>query len=251
MNNDSKRISLKISMGSVTSNPLSDKDIFYKENKRLYKIIIIFIIVDLFLNELIIFNECNYFSAFFDDDKKPSLGLLILYSIISIIFFDSLLIMLYLKKTILSIIARFTYLSIGIFYYIFIILQQLINFSHKDFYMNPFDIIFFIISALTIIPRILGFLYMKIYERTITKIDVANRAEEHENFIEKVVGNFDRSTMKNEKEKELEKELNQNVGAEDEEIIFTMENNKIITCKNDNKTKPPEGNEKEESADLN
>lgn len=58
MNNDSSHSSiLKLSMGSVTSNPMSDKDLFLKENKKFYKIITVFMIIDFILNELIILND--------------------------------------------------------------------------------------------------------------------------------------------------------------------------------------------------
>ena len=57
MNEETPSTSLKISMGSVTSNPMSDKALFNEENKKFYKIIILVIIIDFFLNELIILHD--------------------------------------------------------------------------------------------------------------------------------------------------------------------------------------------------
>ena len=232
MKNETNSTSLKISMASVTSNPLSDKALFGRENKRLYKIILILFVVDFVLNEFIYFNDCGIISAFFDNKKDPSVGLFILYTILSIFIFSTLLLFLYLKKLILSKITRFFYLIVGILYYIYQIIIKLLFFAKDHFSLDAFDVIFFIAVALTIIPRIVGFLYIKVFERTIKKIYGAKIAEEHAMFIEKVVDKFDRSTT-NIRENEMEKEFAKAVG-EDEEIILSMNNDKVIA---DKKTK--------------
>lgn len=242
---ESKDSSLKISMASITSNPIADRDIFGKENKELYKIICIFIIADFILNELIIINDCNFLSKFSNKEEKPSIGLFFCFTIISIFIFGGLLLLLYLKKLILSKIARFFYFTVGILYYMFQVTVKLLFFAKNGFSLKPFDIIIFIIISLTIIPRIIGFLYIKVYERTIVKLDKAKVTEEQEKFLEKVVNKFDRSASYNSKEKEMEKELDRTVG-EDEEIILTMNNNKVITDKkkNDNNNKENQNKKK-------
>ena len=63
MNNESQSSTLKISMSSVTSNPMPDREIFKRENKNLYKIILSLILIDFILNELIIINDCNLISS--------------------------------------------------------------------------------------------------------------------------------------------------------------------------------------------
>ena len=214
--------SLKLSMGSNISNPIADKDLFGKENKRLYKIIILFITLDFILNELIIINDSEIISP---NDLKKSLLFFLFYTLISIIIFFSILLFIYLNKLLLNKIIRFSYLIIGILYYIYQVIMSIINFANIDFNLTTFNIIVFIIISLTIIPRIVGFLYIKIYEINIIKIDNAKVAEEHEMFIEKVVNKLDRSTTSNIKENELEKELNK---SDEEEIIFTMNKDKVV-----------------------
>ena len=143
-------------------------------------------------------------------------------------------------------------------YYVYQIIIKFIYFGETGFDLDPFNIIFFIIVSLTIIPRIMGFLYIRILERSIVKLDKAKIDEEHVNFIEKVANNLDRSTVNKSKEVEYEKELDQTV-EEDEEVIFKMnKDNKVIgNNMNDNlitrkKSKKKEENEeeKEEVADL-
>ena len=239
MNNESQSSTLKISMSSVTSNPMPDREIFKQENKNLYKIILSLIIIDFILNELIIINDCNLISS----KKDSKLLLFFLFSLLSIIIFGGLLLFLYSKKLILSKIARFFYLSVGIVYYAFQVTLKILIFAKNDFKLKPFDIILFIIISLTLIPRIVGFLYIRVYERTIKKIDGAKIAEEHEMFIEKVVGNLDRSTNNNLKEQEFEKELDK--PEEEEETIFKMNKDKIIADKNENNNNNSDNNKKQ------
>ena len=272
MNEETPSTSLKISMGSVTSNPMSDKALFNEENKKFYKIIILVIIIDFFLNELIILHD-YILRSFLEEDneedkekdkdndnqkKEPELLLFFLFTILSIIIYGLILYVLYLKKLILSKITRFCYLIIGILYYVYQIIIKFIYFGETGFELGPFNIVFFIIVSLTIIPRIMGFLYIRVFERSIVKLDKAKIDEEHVNFIEKVANNLDRSTVNKSKEVEYEKELDQTV-EEDEEVIFKMNNeNKVVGNKlNDNlikrkKSKKKEENEeeKEEVADL-
>lgn len=236
--------SFKISMSSVVSNPMSDKDLFGKENFRLYKIISTLIIIDFLFNELIIINDCHFLSSLKDkdDEEDPLIPLFIVFTIIAIIVYGLLLLLLYLKKLLLSKITRFFYLIGGIMYFIYQITFKIINLAKDDFSLNTFEIILFVIISLTIIPKIVGFLYIKVFERTIIKIEGARIAEEHEMFIEKVVNKLDRSTTSNLKENELEKELDQ-TPEDDEEIILQMNNNKQIVYKkedfkeNENKMK--------------
>ena len=80
--------------------------------------------------------------------------------------------------------------------------------------MEVYDYILFIVLALSIIPKITGFLYIRIFERSIIKMEAAKLAEEHEMFIEKVADKLDRSTVGNRiLEKEIEKEdINKRIG---------------------------------------
>ena len=273
MNEETPSTSLKISMGSVTSNPMSDKALFYEENKRFYTKIIIIIIIDFFLNELIILHD-YILKSFLEGDneedkdkekgndnqeKEPELLLFFLFTILSIIIFGLILYVLFLKKLILSKITRFCYLIIGILYYAYQVIIKFIYFGETGFELDPFNIVFFIIVSLTVIPRIMGFLYIRVFERSIVKLDKAKIDEEHVNFIEKVANNLDRSTVNKNKEIEYEKELDQTVEEEEEEVIFKMNNeNKVVGNNlNDNlikrrksKKEEEKEEEKEEVADL-
>ena len=240
-NDQAPSASFKISMSSVIE---SDRVLFKKESVKFYKIVLFLVIGDFLLTEFIFIHD--YFI------KKPPIGKtnFIAYSLTTVIFFILLLIFLYLEKSILSKIARFSYLIIGLSFFIYEVVEKMIKLNDNGFNMEAADYILFIVLALSIIPKITGFLYIRIFERSIIKMEAAKLAEEHEMFIEKVSEKLDRSTVGN---RILEKEMEKELEKEEEEIIFKVNNEKIMDNKiqgNKNKRKDID-DDKEEVADMN
>ena len=220
---DSPYPSFKISMSSVVE---SDRVLFSRRTLKFYKIILILIISDLVLTEYIFIHD--YFFK-----KEETLSFFLIYFFICLVFFITLIILLYLRKILLSKIIRFIYLILGICFFIFEVIIRMMNLSTNEFNMDFTDYILFIVIALSIIPRITGFLYIRFFEKAIKKMNEATIAEEQTMFIEKVSNNMDRSTAGNrvlEKEKEIEKELEK----DEEEIIFKFNNEKLIGNKIEN-----------------
>ena len=222
-NNDDQApsASFKISMSSVVE---SDRILFKRESVKFYKIILFLVISDFSLTEFIFIHD--YFIKATLEKKY-----FIIYSLITLIFFIFLLIFLYLDKSILSKIARFSYLIIGLSFFIYEIIKRMIDLNEKGFVMEVWDYILFIVLALSIIPKITGFLYIRIFERSIIKMEAAKLAEDKEMLIEKVSDNLDRSTVGN---RILEKEMEKELEKEEEEIIFKVNNEKTLDNKKDN-----------------
>ena len=231
---DSPYPSFKISMSSVVE---SDRELFNRKSSKFYKIILILIISDFVLTEYIFIHD--YFLK-----TNITLNLFLIFSLITLIFFISLIILLYLKKILLSKIARFCYLVIGICFFVFEVIIRMMKLSNRDFDMDFYDYILFIALAFSIIPRITGFLYIRIFERAIKKMDEAKRAEEHEMFKEKVYNKLDSSTAGN---RNLEKEIEKELEKDDEEIIFKYKDEKLTGDKIEN-NKNESGEKKEEEA---
>ena len=105
--------SFKISMSSVVE---SDRELFNRKSSKFYKIILALIISDFILTEYIFIHD--YFLK-----TNITLYLFLIYSSIALIFFITLIILLYLKKILLSKIARFSYLIIGICFFVFEVLN--------------------------------------------------------------------------------------------------------------------------------
>ena len=238
-NGQTPSASFKISMSSVIE---SDRVLFKRESAKFYKIVLFLVIGDFLLTEFIFIHD--YFLRESIRGKNFAV-----YTLITILFFVLLLLFLYLQKSILSKIARFSYLIIGLSFFIYEVIIRMIELNEKEFIMEAYDYILFIVLALSIIPKITGFLYIRIFERSIIKMEAAKLAEEHEMFIEKVADKLDRSTVGN---RILEKEMEKELEKEEEEVIFKVNNEKILDNKLDsNKNKRKDiDDDKEEVADI-
>ena len=232
--------SFKISTSSVVE---SDRVLFNRESKKFLKRVTFLIVGDFILTEYIFVNDYIIISII--NDKEINWVIFSICSSISLVFFGVILFLLYLKKPILSKIVRFLYLIIGILFFIFQVIQKMLYLNDKDFSIGITDIILFIVISLTIIPRITGFLYIRLFEKKIEKMKEAELAEEHELLLEKVVDKFDRSTVGN---KLLDKEIDKELEKDEEEIIFKIDNKKLSA--NKIKKKKKEDEDKEEVADM-
>lgn len=235
--------SFKISISSVIE---SDRVLFNRESIQFLKKVTILIILDLVCTEYIIVNDSilNYINKK-EDFKWVLLAIL---SPIAFVFFLVIFILLYLKKPLLSKIARYVYLIIGIIFFIYEVVIKMIALSLKGFSLNYLDYIVFLVIAISIVPRITGFIYIRFFEKKIQKMREAELAEEHELLLEKVVDKFDRSTNSS---RLIDKEIDKELEKDEEEIIFKMDDKKISANKiNNNKIKKKEDDDKEEVADM-
>ena len=235
--------SFKISISSVIE---SDRVLFNRESIQFLKKVTILIILDFVCTEYIIVNDSilNYINKK-EDFKWVLLAIL---SPIAFVFFLVIFILLYLKKPLLSKIARYVYLIIGILFFIYEVVIKMIALSRKGFSLNYFDYIVFLVIAISIVPRITGFIYIRFFEKKIQKMREAELAEEHELLLEKVVDKFDRSTNSS---RLIDKEIDKELEKDEEEIIFKMDDKKISANKiNNNKIKKKEDDDKEEVADM-
>ena len=243
-NVQSSNPSFKISISSVVE---SDRVLFNRESTKFLKVVTFLIILDFVCTEYIFVHD-NILITLIEENKEINWLIFSICSSISFVFFAVILILLYLKKPLLSKIVRYLYLIIGLLFFMFEVIQKMLFLNDKDFSLNTWDIILFIVISITVIPRITGFLYIRIFERKIKKMKEAELAEEHESLLEKVVDKFDRSTPSN---KLLDKEIDKELEKDEEEIIFKMDNKKISANKiKNNKIKNKEDNDKEEVADM-
>lgn len=224
-----KQVGFNISMSSTASAPITDREIHMIENFKFYKKVIIITIIDFILTEIILIYECNILISLKEnsEDKKPNILLFIIFTFLSFAFFTGIIVILYLKKIFLHKITRFVYLIVGIIFFCYEIVSSILNFADIDFDLDIYNIIFFLFIAISIIPKICGFMIIKVSERSIVKIDKSKVAEEQQLFLEKIVSKVDRTTSHNSNGDEIE----------EEEIIFTMNNKKISDKKKDKKKK--------------
>ena len=236
--------SFKISISSVIE---SDRVLFNRESSQFLKKVTFLIILDFICTEYIIVHD-SILIIFIEENENINWILFSILSPFSLVFFGVILILLYLKKPLLSRIVRYVYLIIGILFFGYEVVQKMLYLNDKGFSLDYLDVIVFIVIAISIVPRITGFVYIRFFEKKIKKMREAELAEEHELLLEKVVDKFDRSTNSS---KLIDKEIDKELEKDEEEIIFKMDNKKISANKiNNNNIKKKEDDDKEEVADM-
>ena len=164
-NIQSSNPSFKISTSSVIE---SDRVLFNRESTKFLKVVTFLILLDFICTEYIFIHD--FIIIPLNDKKDIKWTLFSICSSISFAFFAVILILLYLKKPFLSQIVRYIYLSVGIIFFIYEVILKMLDLNDKDFSLNTLDIILFIVLSITIIPRITGFLYIRIFEKKIKKM---------------------------------------------------------------------------------
>ena len=184
---------LKLSIGSVISNPIPDEELLSNEGKKNLYYTIICIIFDLVLTLLIILQENYCFSS----KIKNNILKISLKSFLCIISFSLIMYLFLIHIFIVALIARFGYLILGSAYYIAKFVIKLLNLFNEinleEFQeLNMTDLIFLFIHLITIIPRILSFFLSKKYIQKLQKLQKIKNEEEHQNFIEKIAARIEK-----------------------------------------------------------
>ena len=169
-NNHEVNPMLNMSVASIISNPVPDEELLTIEGDKKLNIILIYIVIDLILTLLIILQEYDFLKELISTD----ILLFFIKSIICILLLGLVIFLYCLHKFYIAIFARFSYLIIGITYYIYKFVFKLLNLINKEEEgtqsedqedeeleneMNIIDIIFLALHLFTIIPRILAFYF--------------------------------------------------------------------------------------------
>ena len=193
---------LNMSVASIISNPIPDDELLIIEGDKKLNNILICIMVDLILTLLIILQEYDFLKELISTD----ILLFFIKSIICILLLGLVIFLYCLHKFYIAIFTRFTYLIVGIIYYIskFIFkLLDLINNEDEDTKSEGqeaeemedeiiiIDIIFLALHLLTIIPRILAFYFCREYIEKLRKLRKIKLEAEHDNFVEKIASRIE------------------------------------------------------------
>jgi hypothetical protein len=192
---------LNMSVASIISNPIPDDELLTIEGDKKLNIILICIVVDLILTLLIILQEYDFLKELVNTD----ILLFFIKSIICILLLGLVIFLYCLHKFYIAIFARFSYLIIGIIYYISKLVFKLLNLFKEEEgsqsedqeaeelenEINIIDIIFSILHLFTIIPRILAFYFCREYIEKLRKLRQIRIEEEHDNFVEKIASRIE------------------------------------------------------------
>ena len=193
---------LNMSVASIISNPIPDDELLIREGDKKLNIILICIVVDLILTLLIILQEYDFLKELVNTD----ILLFFIKSIICILLLGLVIFLYCLHKFYIAIFARFSYLIVGIIYYISKFVFKLVNLISKEEEgtqsegqedeepeneINIIDIIFLTLHLFSIIPRILAFYFCRGYIEKLRKLRQIRIEEEHDNFVEKIASRIE------------------------------------------------------------
>ena len=193
---------LNMSVASIISNPIPDDELLIREGDKKLNIILICIVIDLILTLLIILQEYDFLKELVNTD----ILLFFIKSIICILLLGLVIFLYCLHKFYIAIFARFSYLIIGIIYYISKFVFKLVNLISKEEEgtqsegqedeepeneIKIIDIIFLTLHLFSIIPRILAFYFCREYIEKLRKLRQIRIEEEHDNFVEKIASRIE------------------------------------------------------------
>jgi hypothetical protein len=173
---------------SRVSNPEPEPEFVGKEGKDYFKKSVIYILIDLILTILLIFEEYGLIQS----KDELQLNKLVLISIIAIIIFLIILILIISHITYLVIIAKYAYILLGSIYYSYKLVLKIILLINNEANLSNLDLLFFVITLASIVPRIIGFCNIEQLEGVCRKVDNSRRILAHEKFVEKIGDRVDR-----------------------------------------------------------
>ena len=201
-NNHEVNPMLNMSVASIISNPVPDEELLIMEGDKKLNIILIYIAIDLILTLLIILQEYDFLKELINTD----ILLFFIKSIVCILLLGLVIFLYCLHNFYIAIFARFSYLIIGIIYYISKFVFKLLNLFKEEEVgtqsedqeaeeleneINIIDIIFLTLHLFTIIPRILAFYFCREYIEKLRKLRQIKIEEEHDNFVEKIASRIE------------------------------------------------------------
>ena len=248
---------LKLSIGSIISNPLPDDEILKSEGKKSLYSTTLCVIIDIIFTLIIFLEEYdflanNFIKNFLQFSIKSFFCILIL-ALVIILFWS--------RKYHIALIDRFAYLILGSIYYLAKFILKLINLVNqfklrheKKGKVKILDIVFLFVHLFTILPRILSFFFIKVYISKLKRIRQIKMEAEHENFVDKIASRIEKGYTRwsnpnasytaddqkdNEENKnkyfESEEECNNKINDENENIDFEINGNKINDENNNEK----------------
>ena len=249
---------LKMSIGSIISNPVSDEEFLTSEGQKSLYLTTILIIIDFLITFFIILQEYDFLSKDFSDNFLP----FSIKSFLCILIFTGVIILYWMHKYVIAQINRFSYIILGGIYYLAKFILKLIkiinemNSKNENDSDDPstIDIVFLFVHLITILPRFLAFFYCRKYITTLKKIKDIKMVEEHESFVDKIVARIQKGytrwsnpnasyTMDNEKETEFNKKQYFDKKEEDDNYEEDNDVDKVVLAINGQNTDYENNNE--------
>ena len=249
---------LKMSIGSVISNPLPDDEILKSEGKKSLYSTTLCVIIDIIFTLLIFLEEYDFLAKNFIKNflyfSIKSFFCILILALVIILFWS--------RKYHIALFDRFAYLILGSIYYLLKFILKLINLikqinlrNEKKGKVKIIDVVFLFLHLFTIFPRILSFFFIRVYIAKLKRIRQIRIEAEHESFVDKIASRIERGYTRwsnpnadyiadQDGEKDNEKNKNKFFESEEEYINrFKDENDNIDFEINGNKVGDENNNE--------
>ena len=173
---------------TMVSNPEPEPVFIGREGKTNFIKAIICIGVDFVVTIFLIFIECGLFKIFEEELKKIKL---VIMGVIAFAFFVCIIAFVISHITILVLISKYVYISVGAVYYIYKLAIMIVYLIQNEKGLSNIALVFFIVILGTIIPRVFGFYNIELLIKVCKKVDDNRRILEHEKFVEKLGNRID------------------------------------------------------------
>ena len=111
--------------------------------------------------------------------------------VIAFAFFVCIIAFVISHITILVLISKYVYISVGAVYYIYKLAIMIVYLIQNEKGLSNIALVFFIVILGTIIPRVFGFYNIELLIKVCKKVDDNRRILEHEKFVEKLGNRID------------------------------------------------------------
>ena len=166
---------------TAVSNPERETVFIGREGTENFKKSIIWLIIDIFVTIFLIAVEYGIIG----DNQRDSFKFIIIASI-SFVILMLILIFVLSHVTILVLIAKYVYITIGSIYYGYKLILVIIYLIKNDNDISNFDLVIFCVILASIMPRVFGFYNIELLAKVCQKVDDSRRLHEHEKLIEKI-----------------------------------------------------------------
>ena len=171
---------------------LAESEIKKKELKINYILLITFLSLDLVITIIIILHESNVFNQ-----GEIHLVFLLVNIIIFTVFSLFVFISITLFKEDLAKIVKFLHIILTMLYLGYLLIKKIIYFANNFKSIGVFDVIFIFLLLLTIIPRVLFYVYIKKYIVILKEKNECQIGEEHEDFRQNLENKMERGDNTN------------------------------------------------------
>ena len=171
---------------------MSEIEIKKKDLKTSYILLITFLSIDLVVTIVIILHESNVFNK-----NEIDLVFLLVNIILFTAFYLFVFISISLFKEDFSKIVKFLHIILTMLYLGYLLIKKIIYFVKNFKSIGVFDVVFLFLLLLTIIPKVLFYVFIKRYIVILREKNECQRGEEHEDFRQNLENKMERGDNTN------------------------------------------------------